>query len=642
MFSHLFTSSRIRNLPIENRLVVPAMVMNFCNRDGTPTERYFAYYEAKARGGWGMIITEDYAIEPAGKGYTHIAGLWDDRQIEPHSELPKRIHKYGSKVITQIYHAGRQTNRLITGMAPVAPSPIPCPAKKEMPRELTLQEIEELVEKFGNCALRAKLAGFDGVEIHGGHGYLVAQFLSGYSNKRADRYGGSLINRFRFSQEVISNIREKVGNGFPIIFRISGDEFVAGGRTIEETKAVAMLLQDAGVDAVHVSAGVFGSRHAVVPPARIPQAWIVDLAYEVKKVVSIPVIAVGRITDPLIAESVLASGKADFVAMGRASLADPELPNKAASERFDDIIYCVGCMQGCTEKIRKAGQAAGCMLNPSTGRENEYRILPAKTKRKVLVAGGGIAGMEAAIVAARRGHQVKLYEKDEKLGGAYLLAAVPPGKGEICSFIAWQSRQLEKLDVQVCMNKELTEAIVDAEDPDVVITATGSQLQTPEIPGIEGSNVFSAYDVLSGRVEVGDSVIIIGGGTVGSETANHLANHDKKVTIIEMTSAIAIDEESNTRSLLLEDLMKRDVALFLNSKVQSIMEDRVIAVVDGEEKEIGPADSIVIALGTIPSRALYEKIKDKSVEVVNIGDSIEVRKALEAIEEGYKAGLAIE
>ena len=308
----------------------------------------------------------------------------------------------------------------------------------------------------------------------------------------------------------------------------------------------------------------------------------------------------------------------------------------------DDIIHCVGCMQGCAEKIRKAGQPAGCMLNPLTGRENEYRIVPAKKKRKVLVAGGGVAGMEAAIVAARRGHQVKLYEKDEKLGGAYLLAAMPPGKGEICSFISWQSHQLEKLDVQVCMNKELTEAIVDAEDPDVVITATGSQLQTPEIPGIEGSNVFSAYDVLSGRVEVGDSVIIIGGGTVGSETANHLANHDKKVTIIEMTSAIAIDEESNTRSLLLDDLMKRDVALFLNSKVQRIMDDRVIAVVDGEEKEIGPADSIVIALGAIPSRALYEKMKDKSVEVVNIGDSIEVRKALEAIEEGYKAGLAIE
>jgi 2,4-dienoyl-CoA reductase-like NADH-dependent reductase (Old Yellow Enzyme family)/thioredoxin reductase len=642
MFKYLFSPLSIRTLEIGNRLVVPAMVMNYCNLDGSPTERYFAYYEGKAKGGWGLIITEDYAIDPVGKGYTHIPGLWSDSQVELHAELPKRIHRHGSKIIAQIYHAGRQTNHDIIGERPVAPSPIPCPTKKEMPHELSIEEIEALVEKFGDCASRAKKAGFDGVEIHGAHGYLVAEFLSSYSNKRTDRYGGGLINRFRFAREVISNIRAKAGNSFPVLFRISGDEFIAGGRTIEETRAVALLLQEAGVDAIHVSAGVYGSRHAVVPPARIPQAWIADLAWEVKKVVSLPVITVGRIIDPLIAESILASGKADLVAMGRASIADPELPNKAAAGRFDEIIYCVGCMQGCAEKIRKRGQPAGCMLNPLVGRETEYLPRLARQKRKVLIAGGGVAGMEAAIVSAKRGHDVQLFEKDSKLGGAYRLAAVPPGKGEITSFIAWQQNQISKLGVTVHLNEELSVERLEKERPDVVIVATGSEPVITSIPGIDRQNVLSANDVLSGKVTTGDRVIVLGGGVVGSETANHLAHHDKAVTIVEMTPDIATDEELNTRYLLLEDLKAREVRICVNAKVTEILDDGVLAVVDGKQMKIGAADTIVLALGSRPSRGLYERIKDKGFKVVNVGDSVEVRKAIDAIEEGYKAGLEIE
>ena len=642
MFNHVFSPGRIGNIELANRFVVPAMVMNYCNEDGSPNERYFSYYETKAKGGWGLIITEDFAISPAAKGYTNIPGLWDDSQIEPHAELPKRIHRHGGKVVAQIYHAGRQTNHLITGEQPVAPSPIPCPVKQQIPSELTRPQIGELVEGFGDCARRVKAAGFDGLEIHGAHGYLIAEFLSLYANKRSDEYGGSLLNRFRFVKEIISDIKLKAGNDFPIIFRISGDEFVPGGRNIEETKAVAMLLEEAGVDAIHVSVGVYASRHKIAPPARTARAWAVDFAAEVKKVVSLPIITVGRITDPLLAESILVSEKADFIAMGRAALADPELPNKTAAGNYDDIIFCVGCLQGCGDKIRRHGEPGGCMLNPLTGNETEYQIEPAREKRKVVVIGGGVAGMEAARVAAERGHDVRLFEKAPELGGAYLLAAFPPGKGEIATFIHWQKRQLEKLGVQVVLNTEATEEVVSKENPEVIINATGSIPSMPELQGIDRENVVNAYDVLSGKADVGVSAIVVGGGLVGSETANHLAFLEKRVTIIEMTSDIATDEEFNTRRLLMRDLKDREVKILVNATAKEILDDGVLVSVDGEDVQVGPADTVVIAMGSEPVNGLYEKLKKESFKIVNIGDSLEVRNALDAIEEGYKAGLEIE
>jgi len=641
MFEYLFSSGKIGNLNISNRMVVPAMVMNYCKENGMPTERYLSYYEAKAKGNWGLIITEDYAVDPRGKGYTNIPGLWKDEQIKPHSELPKRIHKYGSKIFSQIYHAGRQTNHLITGTSPVAPSPIPCPTKKEMPHELTICEIQELVEKFGDCAYRAKIAGFDGVEVHGGHGYLVAQFLSAYSNKRGDKYGGSLYNRTRFAREIISNIKSKAGNDFPMVFRISGDEFVPGGRTIEETKAIAMILEEAGVNAIHVSMGVYGSRHTIVPPARMPHAWSSSFAQEIKKTITIPVITVGWINDPFIAESLLRSGRADFVAMGRASIADSELPNKIANRKFDDIIYCIGCMQGCAEKIRKQGQPAGCLLNPLTGRENEYAVTFAKTKKKVLIAGAGVAGMEAAIVAAKRGHHVELFEKTDKLGGNFLNAAIAPGKGEFSSFIAWQKNKLEKLKVKIHLNKELTKTIVESVKPDVVIIATGSDPIIPDIPGKDNPNIISAIEVLSGSIEVGDKVVIIGGGMIGSETANHLSSHEKEVTIIEKLPEIAIDEETNTRKLLLQDLENNNVKIYTNVTLKEFLEDGVFFLANGKERKISPVDNIIIAVGAKPKKYLFEQIKNKVDKAYLIGDALEVRKALDAIEEGYKIALKI-
>jgi 2,4-dienoyl-CoA reductase-like NADH-dependent reductase (Old Yellow Enzyme family)/thioredoxin reductase len=638
-FEHLFQEGKIGGATIRNRFVVPAMVLNYCTEDGYPTERYLAYHEEKSRGGWGLIITQDYAIEPRGKGYSHIPGLWEDAQIEPHSELPRRVHQYGASIFAQIYHAGRQSNDAIMGMQPVAPSAIACPTKKQMPHVLTIPEIEALVAKFGDCARRAKEAGFDGIEVHGAHGYLVAQFMSAYSNKRTDHYGGTVWNRARFALEIIRDIKEKAGADFPVIFRISGDEFVPGGRGIEETKAICMLLEDAGVHAIHVSAGVYGSRHRVVPPARMPHAHIVDHAWDVRRVVSIPVITVGWINDPFVAEGILKSGKADYVAMGRASLADPELPNKTRAGAFEDILYCIGCMQGCAEKIRTAGSAGGCMINPMTGHEYEYSMERTAAVRTIYIAGGGIAGAEAAIVAARRGHTVELFEKADHLGGEYSLAAVAPGKGEISSFIFWQEQQMKKHGVKVHLNTPLTARQIEIGKPDALVVATGSSAVKSSIPGAQ--TTVHAYDVLSGARTVGDSAIVIGGGMVGSETANHLASHEKKVIIIEMLADIATDEENNSRYLLLQDLKHFGVEVHTHAKVLEINDTSVVIEKDGKTMSVGPVDTVIMALGAVPENTLYEEFKDKVQSTYVVGDAKGVRKALEAIEEGFKVGLEV-
>lgn len=640
MIKQLFQPIRIGTMEVPNRFVVPAMVMNYCNEDGTATERFIRYHEEKAKGGWGLIITEDYAVVPEGKGFVRIPGLWNDDQILSHAELTKRVHKYGSKIVAQIYHAGRQTSRQIIGTTPKAPSAIPCPVLQEVPEELTVDEIKDIVEKFGDTAYRAKLAGFDGVEIHGAHGYLIAQFMSNYSNRRTDQYGGSLQNRLRFPLEIIANIRKKTGPNFPIIFRISADEFVRGGRTVEDTKAIAMILEEAGINAIHVSAGVYGTAYAIVPPSAIPHGWIVNFAEEVKKVVSIPVITVGRINDPLVAEGIIASGKADLVACGRASLADPALPSKTAAGEFDEIIPCIGCVQGCLGRIF-AQKDAWCLVNPRTGKEGELDIKPADKVKKVLIAGGGCAGMEAAIVAKERGHDVHLYEKTAKLGGQYYTAAIPPGKGEIYQFLIWQMNRMNKLGVKVHLNQPLTEEIVAEEKPDAIIIATGGKPIMPDIPGIDKPIVTNAHDVLEEKVATGPKVVIVGGGLIGSETANYLVHHGRAVTIVEQRHDIALDEEDSVRYFLLKDLKEHDVNVHVNSKVVEITDDGVVIEKNGEKITLSGFDKVVMAVGVKPDNQLAEILKGKAPEVIVVGDAKEARKALEAIQEGYEAGLQI-
>jgi NADPH-dependent 2,4-dienoyl-CoA reductase/sulfur reductase-like enzyme len=447
------------------------------------------------------------------------------------------------------------------------------------------------------------------------------------------------MNRMRFPLEIISEIRLKAGKDFPVIFRISGDELVPGGRNIEGTKAAAMILETAGIDAIHVSAGVYGSEYSITPPAAIGHGWITSYAEAVKKVVGIPVITVGRITDPFLADAVIASGKADLVAMGRASLADPGLPKKAAVGHYADINPCIGCMQGCIGRISQY-QPATCLVNPALGKEAELAIKPAAIKKVVFVAGGGPAGMEAAMVAAKRGHQVHLFEKSGRLGGRFYTAAIPPSKGEIAGFIAWQIKQVQDHGVKIHLQTELTADIVENEKPDVVVVATGS------LPAIfpaaaKGENIVNATDVLEGKSDTGRRVAVVGGGMIGSETANHLAQHGRKVTIIEMLPEVATDVQALTRSFLLKDLAEKDVKIYVNAKVKTVLKDEVMIERDGNEEKLGPFDTIVLAIGLEPSNELSAALAGKVDRLITIGDAAKIANALEAVEQGYMAGLAI-
>jgi len=639
MFKKLFSPMKIGKVEIPNRMVVSPMVTDYCNKDGTATERYITYHEAKAKGGWGLIITEDYAVDPTGKGFSTVAGLWDDSQIASHSELTKRVHQYKSKIFAQIYHCGRQTSHLVTGFQPLAPSPIACPAMQELPKELTIDEIEKMVEKFGDTALRAKKAGFDGVEIHGAHGYLIAQFMSPYSNKRSDKYGGHLLNRMRFPLDIVANVRAKCGKDFGVGFRISCDEFVPGGRTIEDTKAIAVLLEQKGIDVLHVSCGVYASVNTIVPPSATPHGWLAGYAEEVKKVINIPVITVGRINDPFVADSIIAAGKADFVAMGRASLADPEFPKKALAGEIDEIRPCIACNEACIG-ILFMDQPIKCVLNPTLGKEVELAVKPAVTKKKVAVIGGGPAGMEAAITAAKAGHNVSLYEKEDSLGGLFYLASVPPNKGEIGNFIGYQIGQLKKLKVNVTLNAKVTPKLIDAEKPDVVIVATGGTPALPDITGISKPNVVNAYDVLAGKVAVGAKALIIGGGMVGAETANHLANHGKAVTLVEMLPDIATEVQNINRMALLANLEKGKVRILVNTTVKDVLADGAVIVKDNVTETIS-ADTVIVAAGSNPNNDLAAQLSGKPYKVVTIGDANKVAKVIDAIEAGYLAGMQV-
>lgn len=633
--SPVFAPISIGSIKLKNRLVVSPMVTVFCDPDGFATEQYIAYHEAKAKGGWGLIITEDYAVDPLGRGFW-TAGLWKDEQMEGHARLTQRVHQHGAKIVAQIYHAGRQASYDVIGQQPVSASPIPCPVMGYIPRELTIPEIKKIVSEFGDAALRAKKCGFDGVEVHGAHGYLIAQFMSTYSNKRCDEYGGPIENRMRFPLEIIADIRKKCGKDFTVIFRISGDEYVPGGRTIEETKLIAAMLEKAGVDAIHVSAGVYGSTWAVIPPLNVTNGWIVNLAEEVKRVVNIPVITVGRINDPRMAETILASGKADLVAMGRASLADPDLPNKFAEGRYDDIRHCIGCQQGCLARLFN-NEPIRCVVNPTLGFEYLNETKKAKKAKKVTVVGGGLAGMEAARAAALAGHSVTLYEKSDKLGGQFGLAPIPPFKGNMAYLPSWLARQIKKLGINIKLNTEYTPAVCDEEKPDVVIIATGSTPSKPPIPGIDGSNVVFAQDALAGKVTVKGKVLVAGGGMIGCETATHFAMQGKQVAIVELLPEIATDEESTRREFLLNFIEQKKIQVMKGTKVVEINEKGARLEKDGEIFDFD-ADTIILALGVKPNSSLAKELEGKT-EVKVIGDALKIRNALDAVREGFLAGM---
>ena len=640
MFDHVFSPITIKGHTIKNRLVVPPMVTNFCNKDGTATERYIAYHETKAKGGWGLIITENNNVAPEGHGFSCTAGLWNDKQIPGHTELVNRVHKYGATILAQIYHSGRQTHKsaLPEGYHTRSSSAMLCPFGDEIPVPFTTQEVKEVVQKYGDAALRAKKCGFDGIEIHGAHGYLITQFFSPYSNKRLDEYGGNFWNRTRFAREIVEDVRKKCGNDFIVGMRLSGDEFVEGGLTIEDTKAIARMMVDCGVDILHISVGNYLSVDLNIASSYSAHGWFTDWAKQIKDVVNVPVITVSRINDPFLADEVLASGKADFIAMGRASLCDPAMPNKAKEGRFEDIRRCIGCNDGC-EGVLFQDKPFTCVLNPELGHEYEGEIQKSENPKKVAICGAGPAGLYAAIAAAKAGHKVTVFEKNDHNGGNFYTAAIPPTKGEITDFLVWQRVQCEKLGVEIKYNTPANAQIIKDGGFDKVIVATGSHPAVPPIPGLnENPIVTNAQEVLEGRFLPGKECVVIGGGQVGSETAHFLAQLLRNVTILEMMPEIAKDAALAVNWHLKEALAKRHVNVLTSVKVLEIKPDGVEYETAKGEKKFVNSDTVVVATGYRSNEDLKEELDKAGIEYVAVGDAIRARKVTSATHEGYNAG----
>lgn len=454
-----------------------------------------------------------------------------------------------------------------------------------------------------------------------------------------DAYGGTIHNRTRFPVEIVQNIRAKCGNAFPILYRMSSVEYVEGGLEIQESMAIAQILEEAGVDCIHCSQGVYGSIEYILPSSSIPKASYVENAANIKSVVSIPVIAVGRINDPFLAESIVASGKADMCTMARASLADPELPNKTAAGKFREILHCIGCMQGCIGENNK-GNGVRCLMNPLTGMEDEYVVEPAKVKKHVLVVGGGVAGCETAVIAAQRGHRVTLLEKTGTLGGQWLLAAVPPGKSEFTNLVSWQGHMIEKLGVKVVYHTEATREIVDSYHPDVVVNAIGSNPSMPPVPGLN-EYTCTARQILSGEIPAGKYIVVIGGGLVGAETADHLAVHGHQVTVIEMMPQIMADGEPTPTMLMLRRYDRYGVKVLTSAKVKEIGKTSVTYEKDGTEGTVEQVDTIINAMGRKADLSLLAQLEGSGYEIISVGDAKEAKSGYLGIREGYEAGLRI-
>ena len=631
---YLFKPIVINKTTMKNRLVMPPMVTNLASADGSVTPSLRRHYVTRAKGGVGLIIVEATFIRPDGRGFVNGLGIHSDAMIPGLARLTEEVHVAGAKIAVQLIHAGRQTNAALAGTQPVGASPMACAQMRETPHELSREEIAAVEDDFAAAAVRAQRAGFDGVELHGAHGYLIACFLSPFSNHRTDEYGGGLRSRARMAVETIQKVREAVGQDYPILFRISADECLDGGLTLTQTKAIAPMLVEAGVDAIHVSISSYatpGDPH--IAPMEADMAPLVPVAEAIKKVVSVPVIAVNRIHDPFVAEQALSEGRADMIAMGRALLADPELPAKAGRGAFDEILPCIACNQGCIEMLQ-ADKSVTCLVNPACGREEEFSIEPAAVSKKVLVIGGGPGGLEAARLAALRGHDVTLIEKSDRLGGKFLAAGMCPTKQAILPAIAWAIRRLSEVGVKVELGVEATPDLVAARGPNVVIVATGARPVGPPVAGVKAGAAVFAEDVLMGRAETGQRVLVVGGGGTGLDVAVYLALQRRDVTVVEMLDSVGADLGSSNRYWLLRTLERQGVRLLTSTRLVAIDGNQVEIETQGARTNLTVDCPVVLSCGYEATGKEWDVLRNRVPEVYSIGDAVAPRKALEAIYEG--------
>ncbi|MBI4517659.1 MAG: FAD-dependent oxidoreductase [Deltaproteobacteria bacterium] len=640
----LFERTRIGTMEVKNRVAMAPMgTAGLADSDLGYSRRLIEFYAARAQGATGMIITgAAIANTRLEGGLAHFLPRLDSpKYVSRLSELCDAVHHYDAKLVLQLSAGFGRVNYLLgnTILPPISASEVPCFHDPSVTtRALTVEEIGELMMSFAMAAAMAKMAGVDAIEIQGYGGYLIDQFQSALWNRRTDHYGGDLDGRLRFSLELIGATRSLVGPDFPIIYKFTPDHYIPGGRQLDEGLEIARRLERAGVDALHVDGGCYEVWHRVIPSMYEAQACQIPLAQAVKQVVKLPVIAHGKLGNPAVAKQVIEDGQADFVALGRPLLADPAWAKKVKQGRIGDIRPCIACNETCLGKKFYVS----CTVNPQTGMERDYALVPVGRKRKVLVIGGGPGGLEAARAAAARGCEVTLWEQTARLGGKMHVAAVPEFKRDIRPLIRFLSTEVEKAGVKVELQKAATPTLVQQHRPDVVIVATGSQFKLPAVPGVESRHVLNTVELYQRPESLGERVLVVGGGLCGCEAAVYLAQQGRRVTIVEMMPEM-VPQGSKTINTILAIkalLAQAQVTVMTSTKLVEITPRGAMVERNGGREELA-ADSVVIATGFTPDLTLRDALEQLGTEAVAVGDCNRPRTIQEAIWEGYHAARVI-
>jgi 2,4-dienoyl-CoA reductase (NADPH2) len=664
----LFEPIRINRIDIKNRIVMPSMGLSFTDRYAF-NDRYRAFYRARAKGGVGLMTIGPLAIDRVGS-VPLMPGLFDDRNSAALKQLLDELHRETDvRVATQLMHMGRYAYSLLSGAQPIAPSPIPSKLSGETPRQMSLEDIEAVQAAYVAAALRAVEVGFDFIEILACTGYLISQFLSPLTNHRTDGYGGSSDKRMRFGLEVIGKVRAAVGPDVALGVRVAGNDFMRGGNTNTASARFCAAAEKAGADAINVTGG-WHETHIPQLTTNVPPGVFLYLARGIKEQVGIPVFASNRLGNPLVAEQALRAGVCDMICWGRPLIADPELPNKVRTGQTGQITPCIACNQGCFDSIF-SGSAVYCVMNPMAGKENDYQIEPAVDAKKIYVAGGGPAGMAFAETAARRGHRVTLFEQTDRLGGQINIAKAPPGKKEFHNIIESLQNRMACRGVDVRLGTSVTPALVDREQPDVLVVASGAVPVQIAVPGADRPHVLDAWDVLSGRTAgvIGKNVVIVGGNATGCETAHYIANMGvpdpetftflmyhgaedpdairgllhtptRNIAIIDLVDKMAAGVGRTGRWSLMKCLRCMDVDMKTGTRLVEIGEKQIV-IEDGHGPSVIPADTVIMAVGARPNDALSDRLQSKHTRVIRIGDAKQPRKIADAIREGFEAALHI-
>ena len=641
-YEMFLSPGKIGALTLKNRAVLPPMGTHYAQNQEI-TDKTIAYHVRRVQGGCGMNIVEIASVHYTSSGES-IIGIHDDKFIPGLRRLASAIKEAGGTACIQLWHGGRQHSGQEFGGQCWGPSEVPCPMIQEIPHAMTKDEIKEVISAYGDAALRAKKAGFDCVELHGAHNYLIDEFLNAYSNTRTDEYGGSLENRARFGQEVIRDVKSKVGADYPVIIRISAQENYPGGITLEDGIKAAKLYEAAGADAIDVSQGCYGAMPYTVPPYYLPELVNVYNASQIKKNVNVPVIVAGKINTPDLAEEILQNGQADFISLGRIQLADPDFVKKTMEDRVDDIVHCIACDQGCVDRMF-SGKTMSCTRNPLSGFETEIKVEPAKHPKKVLVIGGGPGGLEAARVAQERGHHVVLFEKGSELGGQFIIAGYPPHKEEMGKAARHMGYRAMKVGVDVRLYTKATPERIASVDPDVIIVATGSESAVPNIPGVDAAHVYDARNIIRGKDRIkAQKVAVIGGGLVGFEAAEVLFEQGKQPIIIEMLDQVVKDLQTELYIMpyALNYLAENNIKTYVNTKCVSIRQDSITVEKNGSQVELEGIGAVVLAVGASSDKdQVAEMVKATGKDYYVIGDAKQPGNVIEAIWQGHEVARGI-